>query len=122
MSPPWKLTLNKYSRITVYQNVSGRLQYQRYVDESDIIGFVVVGSGRGGGAFVSPIYGGVLVVSPTSGKDKGNKYHFVTYQIGERFNGLGYADDPEGNVLATIASMAINQLQARSLSLKRKKK
>lgn len=121
MPHPWKLNLNQSSKITAWQNSHDKLKYQNHVDENDIIGYIVIGGGKGG-AFVSPIYGGNVVVSPTSGDDKDTKYHFVTYQIGERLNGLGYNDDPEGNTLATIAATAINELQARSIAIKRKKK
>lgn len=124
MPHPWKLNLGQYSKlkVTAWQNSRGKLKYQTHIDEDNIIGFVVVSGGRGGGAFISPIYGGNIVVSPTDGEDKNTKYYFATYQRGERLNGLGYSDDPDGNVLATIAATAINQLQARSVAIKRKKK
>lgn len=87
---------------------------QKLVDEDHIIGYVVYGSSKHGGAAVSPLF-----ESQVSVKVKGTTHIFLAREQGERLNGE-YFDDPEGHVLASVASIAIARLVERAEQTKRK--
>ena len=61
----------------------------------------------------------MLHLQPAGGKDADTRYTFPTYEVGERLSGYSYAEDPDGVILATIASMAIGYLQQRTESARR---
>lgn len=102
--------------ITHAQNKRGRLRYIKYKDTHKLLGFVVYGGvGRKKGApVVQPIYEATLLLKPAGGKDADTRYVFQTHDVGPRLSGYSYAEDPEGVLLASIASMALAFLQQRT--------
>lgn len=84
----------------------------KYVEKDYVLGYVVVGEGRGGGAKVWPIYRGEVHVNGKDRRGKPMRYVFSTYEQGMPLNGQ-YYEDPEGARLAVIASHAIAALDER---------
>lgn len=103
--------------VTHTQNKKGRLRYMKYKDKNKFLGFVVFGGGfgrHGGAPVVRPIYEATLHLQPAGGKDADTRYVFQTHDVGPRLSGFSYAEDPEGVLLASIASMALGFLQRRT--------
>lgn len=110
--------------VTNTQNEKGRLRYMKYKDTDKLMGFVVFGDGfgcKGGGPVVRPIYEATLRLQPAGGKDADTNYVFSTYETGPRLSGYLYAEDPEGVLFASIASMALGFLQRRAADAQRAK-
>lgn len=81
----------------------------KVVEEGHILGYIVSGGGRGGAAYVTPIYRADIHIK------ENKRWHIVSsFEYGERLNGYTFHDDYEGCTFATIAWNSLNALVNRA--------
>lgn len=91
-------------------------EIKKLVDEERVVGFVIIGNSKHGGATVSPLYEAQVFVAVRSRRGKPVTHVFTGYEHGDAYNGQ-YIDDPEGHALASVAAIAIARLEERVRTL-----
>lgn len=81
---------------------------QKHVIDDYPVGYIVSGGGRGGGAYVRPLYRADITINT-----KDEITVIASHEVGERLNGQ-YYEDGEGARLALIAHHAIAALEERA--------
>lgn len=90
---------------------------QKLVDDSDVLGYVVLGGGRMTGATVIQLLRADMHVNTRTRRGKAERHIFSSFEHGERLNG-NLLEDDEGAILAQVAALAIGALERRARSRK----